>query len=213
MTGTWVCQPRHAPSLLPTPKQIPETRPRREAHHASAAAAHPLAPTAAPTAGVVPSAPGESPFSAKDAALPLRDTPSTQGAAFATAAGPTARDTSAHGTAAAAGGSAHTPLLVSGSGLSLSSIRALQAPFTDPHFPAAAAAAAAATASATATAASAAASAAASTMAAVPWRTLALLAAVAYMEVATALHVLGFALALWVGVLGASEGCSAAVQG
>ncbi|EFJ42177.1 hypothetical protein VOLCADRAFT_97750 [Volvox carteri f. nagariensis] len=64
------------------------------------------------------------------------------------------------------------------------------------------------------TAAGAAGSSAAATAAAkVPWRTLALLAAVGYMEVAASLHLLGFGLALWVGVLGASEGCSAAVQG
>ncbi|GLI63657.1 hypothetical protein VaNZ11_006694 [Volvox africanus] len=83
------------------------------------------------------------------------------------------------------------------------------------HFPssaAVAATAAAATAAATA-AASAAATAAATAAAKVPWRTLALLAAVGYMEVAASLHLLGFGLALWVGVLGASEGCSAAVQG
>ncbi|GLC47205.1 hypothetical protein PLESTB_001456100 [Pleodorina starrii] len=81
-----------------------------------------------------------------------------------------------------------------------------------PSTAAVAATAAAATAAATA-AASAAASAAATAAAKVPWRTIALLAAVGYMEVAASLHLLGFGLALWVGVLGASEGCSAAVQG
>ncbi|KXZ43458.1 hypothetical protein GPECTOR_90g545 [Gonium pectorale] len=83
------------------------------------------------------------------------------------------------------------------------------------HFPSTAevaATAVAATAAASA-AAHAAAAAAANAAARVPWRTLALLCAVGYMEVAASLHLLGFGLALWVGVLGASEGCSAAVQG
>ncbi|GFR51081.1 hypothetical protein Agub_g13407, partial [Astrephomene gubernaculifera] len=91
---------------------------------------------------------------------------------------------------------------------------AAQLPY-DIHFPSAAAVAATAaeaTVAATA-AATAAASAAAAAAARVPWRTLALLAAVGYMEVAASLHLLCFALGLWIGVLGASEGCSAAVQG